>query len=433
MADARMIPYLEALANQVSQYANSYYNDPDLRYSTNSQLVAPIAKAMEAKYGHNWQNTLKSNIGLEDFYATAKAAGLNDDAWMQARGQGWVDSGYRPGMDLPQYQTSQLQDVVEFATPPALLAGMAFGGNALFGAPGAAAGTTASLMPAAVPESAATLAEWGLTEVAPGVWSAGAAGAGAGVGSAAGAGAASGGSSASGGAAAGGAAGGAAAGGAAAKASIFDKVLGSPALLGMAGGALLGGMGGSGEVSTQTTEEGLPDWLKAYAKPALDQYGTQLQNYNVDPYGIMPAASKQFSDTISGMYLDPSTNKYLTDYFNAGAERVKGTLSPSFGHMQAFGSHTGYNEALAGGLTDLATGLYGGAYENERNRQSQMTAAAPNFLQSQSQAAFSPYQNYLSTISGLGRKKEQPFYQPGQLQGVLGGAMAGYGLGGLFK
>jgi hypothetical protein len=62
-----------------------------------------------------------------------------------------------------------------------------------------------------------------------------------------------------------------------------------------------------------------------------------------------------------------------------------------------------------------------------------MTAAAPNFLQSQSQAAFSPYQNYLSTISGLGRKKEQPFYQPSSMQGILGGAMAGYGLGGLFK
>ena len=214
--------------------------------------------------------------------------------------------------------------------------------------------------------------------------------------------------------------------------SVFDKVLSSPSILGMAGGALLGGMGGSEQTGTMTTEEGLPDWLQAYAKPALDKYGTQLQNYQVDPYGIMPAAGQQFRDTISGMYLDPSTNKYLQDYFNAGAERIKGTVSPSFGHMQAFGSHTGYNEALSRGLGDFATGLYGGNYAKERDRQTQLTAAAPTFLQSQSQAAFAPYQGYLNTISGLGKKKEQPFYE-NQMGNMLGGAMAGYGLGGLFK
>jgi hypothetical protein len=452
MASTQRIPYLEALANQVSQYANSYYNDPDARYSSNSALVAPIAKAMESKYGNNWQNTLKSVIPLEDFYATAKSAGINEDAFLQARGQGWVDSGYRPGDDLPQFNQSGLESAVELGAPLATMAGLAFGGNALLGAPSAAGGTAALGSGIKAGATASGIGGGalgtGLTAgtTATGIGG-GALGTGLGVGTGAGiagAGALAPGffasealapalTTSSGGAGVGAGLGG---GGATAPAttSIFDKVVGNPQLLGMGAGALLGGMGGGGEpAGTVTTEQGLPDWLKAYAKPALDQYGTQLQNYNVDPYGIMAGAGQQYRDTINGMYLDPSSNKYLQEYFNAGAERVKGTLSPSFGHMQAFGSHTGYNEALAGGLTDLATGIYGPAYESERNRQAAMTASAPSFLEQSSQAAFSPYQGYLNTISGLGSKKEQPFFKQNPLQGILGGAMAGYGLGNIFK
>lgn len=215
--------------------------------------------------------------------------------------------------------------------------------------------------------------------------------------------------------------------------SIFDKVLSSPSILGAAGGALLGGLGGgSSPAGNVTTTEEMPDWLKGYMKPALDKYGTQLQNYQVDPYGVMSSAGKQYADTINGMYLTPDSNKYLQDYFNAGAERVKGTLSPSFGHMQAFGSHSGYNEALAGGLSDLATGIYGGAYDNERNRQAALTASAPAFLTQQSQAAFAPYQSYLQTLSGLGKQKTQPYFD-NPFGNILGGAMAGYGLGNIFK
>jgi hypothetical protein len=178
----------------------------------------------------------------------------------------------------------------------------------------------------------------------------------------------------------------------------------------------------------------MPDWLKAYVRPALDKYSTMVQNYNTDPYGVMPAAMQEFQKTISGGYLDPSSNKYLQDYFNAGAERVKGTLSPSFGHMQAFGSHSGYNEALSRGLGDLATGLYGQAYENERSRQNQMIGAAPNFLQQSSQQAFAPYQGYLSTVGGLGGSKTtQPYFEGSDWQKILGGAMTGWGLGNVFK
>jgi hypothetical protein len=203
-------------------------------------------------------------------------------------------------------------------------------------------------------------------------------------------------------------------------------------LLGMVAGGTAGALGGSGTPGTITIEEGIPDWLKEYMKPTMDKYSTELQNYQIDPYGVMPAASQEFKNTISGMYLDPSTNKWLEEYFKLGAERVKGAVSPSFGHMQAFGSHSGYNEALSRGLGDFATGLYGGAYNKERDRQSAATAAAPNFLTQQSTAAFAPYQQYLQTLGSLGKKKDQPYWEPSQMQNILGGAMAGYGLGSIF-
>jgi hypothetical protein len=205
-------------------------------------------------------------------------------------------------------------------------------------------------------------------------------------------------------------------------------LLSSPVALGMGAGALLGGLGGSEQAGTVTTEEGLPDWLKAYAKPALDKYSTDLQNYQIDPYGVMPSAMKEFQNTISGMYLDPSTNKYLEDYFKLGAERIKGSLSPSFGHMQAFGQHSGYNESLSRGLGDFATGLYGGNYAKERDRQTQLTAAAPAFIGQSSQAAFQPYSQYLQTIGSLGKKKDEPYFE-NTFGNILGGALAGGSLG----
>jgi hypothetical protein len=222
--------------------------------------------------------------------------------------------------------------------------------------------------------------------------------------------------------------------------SVFGEILNkakelSPyaPLLGMAAGGLAGAASGTGSAGTITVEEGIPDWLMPYVKPTLNKYSTDVQNYQIDPYGVMPSAMQEFKNTVSGMYLDPSTNKWLEEYYKLGAERIKGTLSPSFGHMQAFGSHSGYNEALSRGLGDFATNLYGGNYAKERDRQTQMTAAAPNFLTQSSTSAFAPYQQYLSTIGNLGKKKDQPYFEPSAMQNILGGAMMGYGLGNIFK
>jgi hypothetical protein len=197
-----------------------------------------------------------------------------------------------------------------------------------------------------------------------------------------------------------------------------------------AGAGLLGG--GTKPAGSITIEEGIPDWLKAYVKPELDKYATDVQNYQTDPYGILPSAMDEFKKTISGQYLDPSTNKYLPEYFRLGAERLKGTLSPSFGYMQAFGANTGYNEALSRGLGDLAVGLYGGAYDKERALQNNALTAAPSFLTGASNATFAPDINFLNTLSGLGKQKTQPYFD-NQFASILGGGLAGAGIGNLFK
>jgi hypothetical protein len=215
-------------------------------------------------------------------------------------------------------------------------------------------------------------------------------------------------------------------------ASGLSSLMSNPQVLGALGGAAISAFGGGSKpAGNVTVNEGLPDWLMPYAKPALDKYSTEVMNYQTDPYGIMPSAMQEFLKTIQGQYLDPSTNKWLPEYFKLGAERVKGALSPTFGHMQAFGQHSGYNEALSRGLGDLAVGLYGGAYEKERDRQNQMIGGAPNFLTQGSLSKFAPYGSYLSSLSGLGSKKEQPYFDDpwGRL---MGGAMVGSQVGKAF-
>jgi hypothetical protein len=136
------VPYLEALANQVGARAREYRNSMYGGEGSGGDFsdIKPIFEAMESKYGHNWENTLKSNINLNDFYDTAKSAGMNENQWMANRGAGWTQMGFKPGDDLPQYRQSQMGDAVEFAMPIATMAGMAYGGNALFGPGGALSG-----------------------------------------------------------------------------------------------------------------------------------------------------------------------------------------------------------------------------------------------------------------------------------------------------
>jgi hypothetical protein len=405
-------------------------------YSIDPRFVSAIQTAM-ARAGlpdYGGQTAFNLISGADQNRAFSDPIGYANELLAKSgvSGFGSAQEWQNANKNLPGHNES-LSDISGFAdipgellSEPGFRALLAAGGAGSMMGPSAGAagagGTAGAAMPAAIPESAASLANMGLVQTAPGVWSAAAP---------AGAGALGGGTALSGAAPTGAPAPAAAATGGTAAASGLggiSSLLSSPVALGMGAGALLGGLGGSEQAGTVTTEEGLPDWLKAYAKPALDKYSTDLQNYQIDPYGVMPSAMKEFQNTISGMYLDPSTNKYLEDYFKLGAERIKGSLSPSFGHMQAFGQHSGYNESLSRGLGDFATGLYGGNYAKERDRQTQLTASAPAFIGQSSQAAFQPYSQYLQTVGSLGKKKDEPYFE-NQFGNILGGALAGGSLG----
>jgi hypothetical protein len=410
--------FLAAIQTAFAQDRLAQGQSNDYGGQTTFDLIAQADPARANTDPLGYANELLAKSGVSGF------SGVSD---LQSRYR--MLPGNEPGNSFGDFVGGSIEHLGDTASdlwsePGFRALALTAAGGSMLGGPAGTTGTAGSLMPAAVPESAASLANMGLTQTAPGVWSAAAP---------VGAGALGGATAAAPGTLmppavpeAGAVAG---TGLAAAPAvSGLSSLLSSPTALGMGAGALLGGLGGSQQAGTVTTEEGLPDWLKAYAKPALDKYSTDLQNYQIDPYGVMPSAMREFQNTISGMYLDPSTNKYLEDYFKLGAERIKGSLSPSFGHMQAFGQHSGYNESLSRGLGDFATGLYGGNYAKERDRQTQLTASAPAFIGQSSQAAFQPYQQYLGTVGSLGKKKDEPYFE-NPFGNILGGALAGGSLG----
>lgn len=212
-----------------------------------------------------------------------------------------------------------------------------------------------TMMPAAVPESATQLTEWGLKQTAPGVWElpampdikmgatdwlklgsqalsglGGLGGAAPNVNTMGGLG------------------------------SLFG---GNNSTLGMLGGgalgALLGGLGESKKIGDATTT---------------------TSGFNST---LSPAAEAEMLKTIRGDYLNPDSNPWLKSTFDRSAGEIQSKLSPSFGHMEAFGQNSGFQNAYGRSLADLGTSLYGGNYNNERQRQFGAASSAPNYTQSQ--------------------------------------------------
>ena len=75
--------------------------------------------------------------------------------------------------------------------------------------------------------------------------------------------------------------------------------------------------------------------------------------------------------TLRGDFLTPDSNPYLKAYYDRAAESIQPNIASMFGA----GGRTGSGAqamALGRGLADAATGIYGGAYGDERNRQMQM-------------------------------------------------------------
>lgn len=107
------------------------------------------------------------------------------------------------------------------------------------------------------------------------------------------------------------------------------------------------------------------------------------------------AANTLNLDTLRGRYLDPASNPWLKSTFNMGADDVTrayqtatapGTSATfSGGGRYGSGSYNLANEgnkrALGSTLDNLATQIYGGNYQTERNRQMDAVGQAPMLAQ----------------------------------------------------
>jgi hypothetical protein len=178
-------------------------------------------------------------------------------------------------------------------------------------------------------------------------------------------------------------------------------------------GGLLGGLGGllggSRQAGTTTTVEDIPEWQKGLIIPALTSASGLLSRQMNQSNNLLAPAENQMKATIQGDYLN--SNPYLDRAFNMGADRITERLSPSFGHMQAFGGNSGYQQALGRSLGDYATQVYGGNYQQERGRQVAAAGAAPGFTTQATSTAWDPFKNFMSVAGGrFGGSQSQPYF-----------------------
>jgi hypothetical protein len=131
---------------------------------------------------------------------------------------------------------------------------------------------------------------------------------------------------------------------------------------------------------------------------------------------ILNAAQTNLSDTLAGKYLSADSNPYLSGMFDAASRQVMQKYNESavpqtdamFNRAGAFGgsAHRLYQAQQARdmqqGLGDMASQLYGGQYESERQKQLQAAMLGPQISQAD-------YYDIQALLSGgdIKRQEEQ--------------------------
>lgn len=159
--------------------------------------------------------------------------------------------------------------------------------------------------------------------------------------------------------------------------------------------------------------------------PLTDQQLAAMQGVTTQAGGTQPflnAAQQQQMDTIQGQYLNPSTNQYLQQYYNAAAapmtQQYQQTIAPnilqsaaqtgtlgSAGTQQAFQNA---NTSLSQGLGNLAANIYEPAYQQAAQQQQTAAQNAGNTASSQ----FIPSQE-LQQSGQIGQNQAQNVLQTG--------------------
>jgi len=157
---------------------------------------------------------------------------------------------------------------------------------------------------------------------------------------------------------------------------------------------------GGGGGGTTTTTQSIPDELKPLAK-AYSAKAMNLSNQEYNPYtdqrfadfngaqydGLMGMASraKMGSATINNaegqlnnIIAGGQTNPYLDQMVNKAQDSVRSQFNTGAVTSGSFGN-SGLQEQFQKGLGDVATNMYGNAYETDRARQMQGIGMAQQF------------------------------------------------------
>jgi hypothetical protein len=207
-------------------------------------------------------------------------------------------------------------------------------------------------------------------------------------------------------------------------------------------------MGSSGG-GTQTTEP--PKWQRPYIQRGLEEAENQYQRdvQQFSPYqgytdmalhGIVdqarnnPLAGNAASlanQTLTGGFL--GSNPYLDQTFNQAALATQNQLASQFaGSGRNIDASQGLRSQQ---LNDLATQIYGGAYDAERNRQQQVLGMTPMLQQAQygdldrllgvGQMGSTALDQYLGRVNGPMGSSVKTTGGGNALSGAAGGAMMG--------
>jgi len=95
---------------------------------------------------------------------------------------------------------------------------------------------------------------------------------------------------------------------------------------------------------------------------------------------LLGSTQQEIQNILSGQYLDPTTNPYLQQTFQRAAGDVQSQLGSMFAKGGRYGS-AALAETAGRRMGDLASQIYGGAYQQERQRQLQAAQLAPALAQ----------------------------------------------------
>jgi len=107
-----------------------------------------------------------------------------------------------------------------------------------------------------------------------------------------------------------------------------------------------------------------------------EQYLTSANNLGANGNPALGAATDYTKSVLGGSYLNPNSNPYLDATFNQAANAVQNRVGSEFA-----GAGRNIESSIPvqnDQMNQLATSIYGGNYQNERNLQQQAAANAPN-------------------------------------------------------